>query len=100
MFIDMTPQQAAKRLKMPGVVLIDVRSPEEYRRGHIAGSINITISEFYLTGSGNRLPPQNTEILLCCQSGSRSARAKDVLMQMGYTRVFNIGGVRGWPLKT
>ena len=98
MLTDMTPQQASQKLKTnPAIRLIDVREAEEYKNGHIAGSMNIALNELYRrTG----LPSdKNTEIFVCCQSGTRSARAKEALLQMGYTRVFNIGSVRNWPLQ-
>lgn len=71
-------------------VLLDVRSTEEYREGHLEGSLNIPI---------NRLPtislPKETPIFVYCLSGARSKRAADFLNKIGYTAT-NIGGIAGY----
>jgi rhodanese-related sulfurtransferase len=73
--------------------LVDVRTPEEYASGHIPKAINIPVS----TISDNP-PTMNKDalIIVYCRSGSRSARAKDTLEEMGYTNVYNVGGIIDW----
>ncbi|MDT8319368.1 MAG: rhodanese-like domain-containing protein [Xanthomonadales bacterium] len=73
-------------------IWIDVRTPAEYRAGHVAGAINIPLDEI-----GERIDEVNREkdspVYLYCRTGNRSAQAKAILENMGYTRVDNFGGL-------
>lgn len=74
-----------------GAVLIDVRSESEYRAGHVKGSVNIPLQNLK-----QELPKLKNEknIIVFCQSGARSARAKSILKQNGFQNVINGGGWR------
>lgn len=78
----------------PGAVLLDVRTEQEYRDGHISGSRNLPLDE--LDKAGGIIKDQNTPIFVYCLSGSRSRQAAACLGQMGYTHVQNIGGISAW----
>ncbi|MCX6728961.1 MAG: rhodanese-like domain-containing protein [Candidatus Saccharibacteria bacterium] len=70
-------------------IIIDVREPFEYEMGHVKGAINIPLSKLMsgskkLNGNSN-----DTEIILYCNSGSRSGMATNILKSMGYTNVIN-----------
>ena len=76
------------------VLLIDVRTKEEYQEYHKVGAINIPVEELFLgrlgvIGDANKEAP----IYLYCRSGSRSQGAKEVLETLGYTNVTNVGGL-------
>jgi rhodanese-related sulfurtransferase len=74
--------------------LLDVREPNEYRRGHVSGAINIPQAEL-----ATRLDeaPRERPILVICQTGSRSRHATQFLLQTGYTDVANVlSGTSGW----
>jgi len=79
-----------------GLRLIDVRSAQEYKSGHIAGSTNIPLNR--LGNITKMIPGKSTPIFVCCKSGNRSAQAKTALLSMGYTDVTNIGSISGWQL--
>ena len=70
-------------------IIIDVRESFEYKMGHVRGSINIPLSK--LMNSTKKLNgiPNNAEIILYCNSGSRSGVATNILKSMGYTNVMN-----------
>ena len=72
-------------------VLLDVRTKEEYRDGHIPGSINIDVAEMHTAPSV--LKDKNVPLFVYCYSGARSGRAVSLLKNMGYTNVKNIGGI-------
>jgi rhodanese-related sulfurtransferase len=74
-------------------VVIDVRQPEEYREGHIAGSKLIPLGE--LNKRMNELP-KNKEIICVCASGSRSQSATKFLIGAGYTAFDMNGGMYMW----
>lgn len=88
------PAEANTKLKgKPAPLLIDVREPEEYREGHVAGAKLIPLGEL-----GKRINelPKDREILCICASGSRSSVATRQLISLGYT-VLNVrGGMMGW----
>jgi rhodanese-related sulfurtransferase len=74
-------------------ILIDVRTPEEYATGHIAGSVNIAVEEL-----GSRLAevPEGQPVIVYCRSGNRSAAAARILVDAGYGPVYDLGGIRSW----
>ncbi|MCX7788404.1 MAG: rhodanese-like domain-containing protein [Spirochaetes bacterium] len=80
--------------KVEPFILVDVRTPEEYRSGHIPGAINIPVDTI---GSKPPSPQKDALIILYCRSGNRSSSAKKILEQLGYTRVVNFGAVSKWP---
>lgn len=75
----------------PGALLLDVRTPQEYREGHVPGSINLPLQE--IEGAGRVIPDKETPVFLYCRSGARSGEATRFLEQMGYSKVKNIGGI-------
>ncbi|MBQ9272323.1 MAG: rhodanese-like domain-containing protein [Mogibacterium sp.] len=83
----------------PDITIVDVRTPEEYREGHVPGAINIDAAKFkrsnrpYIEGI---LPDKEARIYMYCYSGSRSGMASAALRQMGYWRAENIGGYMGY----
>ena len=80
-----------------GAVLLDVRTPEEYRGGHIPGSKNISLQT--IGGVGAIAENKDTALYVYCQSGARSRQAAGLLKQMGYTNVNNIGGIAAYAGK-
>ena len=74
-----------------GSVLLDVRTEEEYRSGHISGSRNIPVEK--IDNAVNLLHDKSAPLFVYCQSGARSRKAVSKLRKMGYTEVHNIGGI-------
>lgn len=72
-------------------MIIDVRTPEEYAAGHIPQALNIPIED--LSHSLAKLSDISSPLVLYCASGSRSSSAKQLLLQHGYTRVYNAGSM-------
>jgi len=80
-------------------VLIDVREESEYAKDHLPGAMHLGkgIIERDIEG---RVPNPNTEMILYCGGGFRSALSADNLQKMGYTRVISMdGGIREWREK-
>ena len=77
--------------KADNAVLIDVRTEDEYKGGHIEGSINIPLQNIYSVQT--LITDFNKPIFVHCLSGGRSAQATSVLKSMGYKNVENIGGI-------
>ncbi len=78
----------------PNLLVVDVRTPEEYTQGHLKGAVNIPLSDLPLRISG--LDP-NRPILVYCRTGHRSAQASAILVKAGFTQVYNMdGGITAW----
>lgn len=75
---------------VPGAVLLDVRTPEEFRTGHVPGAVNLPMDRL---AEGNL--PQDRPIFAYCLSGARSAQACAWLKRRGYEAV-NLGGIGGY----
>ena len=81
-----------KALKEAGAIIIDVRSPQEFDRGHIKGSKNIPVN--IIQREVNALKKLNKPVITVCQSGARSGMAKSVLKAAGI-EVYNGGSWSG-----
>lgn len=77
-----------------GAVLLDVRTAEEYREGHIDKSVNLPLDK--ISSIENVVKDKSTPLYVHCRSGGRSGRAVSYLKQIGYTNVKNIGGISGY----
>ena len=78
-------------------VLLDVRTPDEYRQGHIPGSKNVPLQS--ISKVAGMIDNKSTTIFVHCLSGARSRQAAAILKQMGYTHVKNIGGISAYAGK-
>lgn len=95
-----SPLDAKKRLDTENeIILLDVRTKSEYLGRHIPKSILIPL-DVLANEAGKRLPDKNKQIIVYCQSGSRSAAAVNSLLKLGYTHVYNLGGISRWPYET
>jgi len=86
-----SPAELRKHLQ-EGALVIDVRSPEEFRSGNVPGAVNIPLDQLRDQVLA-RVPDKSRVLLLHCQSGGRSALAKHQLKGMGYANVFNLGSL-------
>lgn len=82
---------------VPDAVLVDVRTVQEYREGHIPESRNVPLGQLDKITSVAK--NKGTRLFVYCYSGSRSRRAASILRQMGYTNVTNIGGIAAYSGK-
>jgi rhodanese-related sulfurtransferase len=98
---EISPSEAVKLLDASdiAVILLDVRTLEEYKEKHIPGSVLIplnTLSE----SAPTLLPDKNARIIVYCQAGTRARQACDLLKKAGYKNVYNLGGINSWPYET
>ena len=92
----MTTQELQSKLNAKeNFVLLDVRTQEEYNAGYIAGAILLPYDEINAKAT-IVLPNKEKEIVLYCRSGRRSAIAKKSLLDLGYQKVVDFGGVKRW----
>ena len=87
---DITIEELKNKVSQ-GAILIDVRSNQEYREGHLQGAINIP--DFEMANRIQReIPKKNQSIILYCQYGGRSKSASLIMKKLGYTNVYNLYG--------
>lgn len=92
-----TAEEAAKMMTdNPEAIILDVRTQEEYDGGHIKGAILIPDTD--ITSKAEEiLKDKSASILVYCRSGRRSALAAKDLVDLGYTSVYDFGGIIDWP---
>ncbi len=97
---NISQSDARSRLARGGnIFLLDVRTPEEYRELHIPNSISLPLDQ--LKSEIEKVTDdKDAEILVYCRSGARAATACRQLASMGYTSVFNMGGILSWKYET
>ena len=90
-------QEKAKEMMAvnDGHVVVDVRRVDEYASGHIPGAILIP-NESIGTEKPDQLPDKDQIILVYCRSGNRSKQAAQKLADMGYTNIYEFGGINTW----
>lgn len=92
-----TPAEAKRRLESEkDIVIIDVRMANEHAQRHLKNSMLIPLGVLpkeVLT----KVPDKDKTIFVYCQSGARSKNAAQILLKLGYTNVFDMGGIIGWP---
>ena len=90
-------QEEAKEMmeQDDGYIIVDVRRPDEFAAGHIPGAICIP-NETIGSEQPEELPDLDQIILVYCRSGNRSKQAAQKLFDMGYTNVYEFGGIIDW----
>ncbi|MCB9780551.1 MAG: rhodanese-like domain-containing protein [Alphaproteobacteria bacterium] len=85
--------QRARELVGLGAQLLDVRTPMEFRGGHVQGATNIPVDEL-----GRRLDEldQARPVVVYCRSGARSHRASGLLQHAGFAQVWDLGPISAW----
>lgn len=91
-------EKAKEMIDNGGVVIVDVREQDEYNSGHIDGAILLPLGEIK-KDAGSVLKDKDATILVYCRSGVRSAKGAKQLASMGYTNIYDIGGINSWKDK-
>ena len=103
---EVTVEQARTRLAQnPKAVLMDVREDHEWQKGHAAEAVHLGKGIFE-RDLEKTVPDSNTEVIMYCGGGFRSALTADAAQKMGYRNVFSLAGgykamvTAGWPMKS
>lgn len=95
---DVTPDEAEKLIaETPGIIILDVRTPEEYDHGHIKGAVNVNLLDAAFADQVAALD-QSKPVLLHCQSGARSPKALTALAgKAKFPKIYHLrSGFKGW----
>ena len=92
----LTPEEFKSQISKKKVQLIDVRTPREFKIGHIKGSKNIDFYSGQFAQEFNKLK-KDKPVYVYCRSGSRSRHASNKLVKMGFTEIYDLkGGIVRW----
>jgi len=91
------PEEFKQKLEHKDAVLIDVRTPEEFGEGFIAGALLVNFEDTAFQNTILFTVPKDADVLLYCRSGNRSAQAKSLMLSLGYKSVAHLrGGLQAW----
>ena len=90
-------QEAAKEMiDTQDVVILDVREQYEYDELHILDAVLLPLGNITEESAADVIPTKDSVVLVYCRSGNRSKQASDKLVALGYTQVFEFGGINTW----
>ena len=91
--------EEAKRIldAKPESIMLDVREEEEFITGHAIDAVLFSVDDIDYTTASIILPEKSTPLLIYCRSGRRSAEAAEKLKNLGYTEIYDVGSLIGWP---
>ena len=94
-------QEAAKEMvDSQEVIILDVREQDEYDSGHIPGAVLLPVGTIDDTTAAQVIPEKDSTVLVYCRSGNRSKTASAALADLGYTNIYELGGINTWPYDT
>ena len=91
-------QEAAKgMIDTQEVIILDVREQDEFDSGHIPGAVLLPVGTITADTAAAMIPESASVVLVYCRSGNRSKTASKALADLGYTNVYEFGGINSWP---
>ena len=91
------PEEAKEMMDTQTVIILDVRELTEFEDGHIPGAVLLPVSAISKDSAAAVIPNYDTTVLVYCRSGNRSQTASRALTELGYSEVFEFGGINSWP---
>ena len=79
------------------VIVLDVREQSEYDSGHIPGAVLLPVGSIDEETAAAVIPEKDSTVLVYCRSGNRSKTASSTLAGLGYTNIYEFGGINTWP---
>ena len=95
-----TQEEAKEMMDTQEVIILDVREQDEYDSGHIPGAILLPVGTIDETATAEVIPEKDSTVLVYCRSGNRSKTASAALAELGYTNIYEFGGINTWPYET
>lgn len=93
-------EEAKKMMDTQEVIILDVREQDEYDSGHIPGAVLLPVGTIDEDTAVAVIPAKDATVLVYCRSGNRSKTASSALAELGYTNVYEFGGIKTWPYET
>ena len=90
-------EEAKEMMDTQEVLILDVREQDEYDSGHIPGAVLLPVGTITEESAAGVIPEKDTTVLVYCRSGNRSRTAAKALAELGYTNLYEFGGITTWP---
>ena len=96
-YMNISPEKAKEMMEnLEEFVLLDVRNEEEFAEGHIPGAVVIPYDEIEERAE-EEIPEKDVPLFVYCRSGRRSKIAAESLVSLGYSEIYEFGGIIDWP---
>ena len=95
-----TQEEAKEMMDTQEVIILDVREQDEYDSGHIPGAVLLPVGTIDENTAAEVIPEKDSTVLVYCRSGNRSKTAGAALAELGYTGIYEFGGINTWPYET
>ena len=95
-----TQEEAKEMMDTQEVIILDVREQDEYDSGHIPAAVLLPVGTIDETTAAEVIPDKDSTVLVYCRSGNRSKTASSTLAELGYTNIYEFGGINTWPYET
>ena len=93
-------EEAKEMMDTQDVIILDVREQDEYDSGHIPGAVLLPVGTIDKDTAAEVIPETDSTVLVYCRSGNRSKTASSTLAELGYTNIYEFGGINTWPYET
>ena len=95
-----TQEEAKEMMDTEEVIILDVREQSEYDGGHIPGAVLLPVGTIDEDSAAAVIPDKDSTVLVYCRSGNRSKTASAALAELGYTGIYDFGGINTWTYGT
>ena len=95
-----TQEEAKEMMDTEEVIILDVREQDEYDSGHIPGAVLLPVGTIDGDTAAAVISEKDSKVLVYCRSGNRSKTASSTLAELGYTNIYEFGGINTWPYET
>ena len=95
-----TQEEAKEMMDTQEVIILDVREQDEYDSGHIPGAVLLSVGTIDETTAAQVIPEKDSTVLVNYRSGNRSKTASAALADLGYSNIYEFGGINTWPYET
>ena len=92
-----TQEEAKNMMDTQEAIVLDVREQDEFDAGHIPGAVLLPVGTITKDSAAAVIPEPDSVVLVYCRSGNRSKKASQALVELGYTGIYEFGGINTWP---
>ena len=92
-----TQEEAKNMMDTQEAIVLDVREQDEFDAGHIPGAVLLPVGTITNDSAAAMTPERCSVVLVYCRSGNRSKKASQALVDLGYTGIYEFGGINTWP---
>ena len=93
-------EEAKEMMDTQEVIILDVREQDEYDSVHIPGAVLLPVGTINEDTAAEVIPEKDSTVLVYCRSGNRSKTASSKLAELGYTNIYEFGGINTWRYET